>query len=68
MEHPLYEVHVIINTPRQDARYFHMCSTLSSMDDVKKQISELVEYVKENGYPTKTYKELLREEKICSNR
>lgn len=63
IENPLYELYAKIYSVKGEWRYNDVTSSLKMMASIKEQMHELISYVQENGFPNKTYKEIVKEQK-----
>lgn len=68
LNHPAYELHLKINSVKENPRYCIVCIALENMKRSKKQMSQLIEYLKENGFPNKTYAQIVKDKKKINSK
>lgn len=68
LNHPAYELHLKINSVKENRRYCTVCIALENMKRSKEQMSQLIEYLKENGFPNKTYAQIVKDKKKINSK
>ena len=68
LNHPAHELHLTINEVKENPRYTTVCIALNNMKSCKEQMSKLLEYLKENGFPNKTYAQIVKDKKKLNSK
>ena len=68
LNHPAYELHLKINSVKENPRYCSVHIALEQMKMTKDEMSQLIEYLKQNGFPNKTYAQIVKDKKKLNSK